>query len=477
MSLSLSMLGAADTVTGSKTLLSYRGQKWLVDCGLFQGPKDIRQRNWETFSPDPRTLSGVLLTHAHLDHCGFLPRLVREGFSGRIHGTIATKELAAIVLRDAAWLEEESAHYANKSGYSHHKPALPLFTQDDAEKAISHFEGHPRHEWIPLGEGISFRFLRAGHIPGASLVQVHVMTTKGPRLMTFSGDLGNHRSLVMRGPEPLLETDLLVLESTYGSRLQSRRDGLESMAEIARRTFARQGVLVIPAFAIGRAMEIVYMFRTLEDRGMIPAVPIILDSPMATAALSVGLRHTEDHGLDSAFLGQKDQLEAFKPKYFELSSSADESLAACMRDGPMVIVSASGMLSGGRILHHLKARLPHEKNTMIFAGYQAEGSKGRWLQDFAMGKQEGKLRIHHKEVEVEAEIVTMDELSAHADYQDMMEWLRGLKKAPELTIVNHGSEESQKALRDRIKKELGWHVVTAFEQRHTSIWDDKFAKS
>jgi metallo-beta-lactamase family protein len=234
-------------------------------------------------------------------------------------------------------------------------------------------------------------------------------------------------------------------------------------------------VLVIPAFAIGRAMELVYMFRTLEDRGTIPAVPIILDSPMASAALTVSLRHDEDHSLNSAFLAQKDAFEAFKPKYFEISTSSDESMASCMRDGPMVIVSASGMLSGGRILHHLKARLPDAKNTMIFAGYQAEGSKGRWLQDFVMGKQSGVFRIHHKEVEVEAEIVTMDELSAHADYQDMMEWLGGLRKAPELTIINHGSEEAQIAMRDRIKKELGWQVVTAFEQRHTPLWDIKGA--
>ena len=473
MSLSISLIGAADTVTGSKTLLSYRGQKWLIDCGLFQGTKDMRLRNWESFSPDPATIQGVILTHAHLDHSGFLPRLVKQGFHGPIHATGATAELTSIVLRDAAWLEEETAQYANKSGYSHHKPALPLFTQDDAERAIKLLKSHPRHEWIPLSEGLSRRFLRAGHIPGASLVQIHAVTTKGPRLITFSGDLGNHRSHVMRGPEPLLETDFLVLESTYGDRLQSRKDGLDTLAEIARRTFARRGVLVIPAFAIGRAMEIVYMFRTLEDAGKIPAVPIVLDSPMAAAALTVALKHDEDHTLNSAFLAQKDREDAFKPRFFEVSTSSDDSMAASMRDGPLVIVSASGMLNGGRILHHLKRRLPDEKNTMIFSGYQAEGTKGRWLQEYAQGKQLGTLRIHHKEVEVEAEIVTMDELSAHADYQDIIEWLRDFKRPPELTVVNHGSETAQQAMRDRIKKELGWTVCTASEQKYYQLWDQK----
>lgn len=450
----VSFLGAADTVTGSRTLVSFRGRQWLVDCGLFQGGKALRDRNWLPFEPDPATLDGIILTHAHLDHSGYLPKICREGFRGRIIATTGTTDLCQILLRDAAKLEEESAAFANDSGYSHHRPALPLFTEEDAEKAISLFEPRPRYEWITLPGGISLRFLRAGHIIGASMVQLAFEDDTGQKVITFSGDIGNGRSYILRGPDPLPASDVLVLESTYGDRLQPRTSGLEMLGEIVRRTAARDGVLVIPAFAVGRAQELTYMLRLLEDRNLIPKIPVVLDSPMATAAMSVCLHHGEDQVLDSAFHGTSDP---FRPHLFEVSTTSDESMLTCMRSGPMIVISASGMLNGGRILHHLKRRLPDPKNTVLFSGYQAEGTKGRFLQE--TGAASGSLRIHHQDVAVEAEIVTLDHLSSHADQQDIIDYIERMRSFPKRIFLNHGTPDAQSTLAKVLHERFGIETV------------------
>lgn len=450
MSVKLSFLGATDTVTGSRTLISFRGRRLLVDCGLFQGAKPVRDRNWARFSPSPDGIDKIILTHAHLDHSGYLPRICREGFKGRIVATEGTTDLCTILLRDAAWLEEEAARYANETGYSNHKPALPLFTTEDAEMALSRFERHPRRQWIDLGDGVALRFLRAGHIVGASLVQLSFDLGTSQKLITFTGDLGNGRSYILRGPDQLNETDVLVLESTYGDRAQPRTSGLEALAAVVRRTAEREGVLLIPAFAVGRAQEITYMLRLLEDRGLIPSIPVILDSPMATSAMEVCLRHSADQVLSSAFHGSA---EPFLPRGFEVSASSDDSMLACMRPGPLIVISASGMLSGGRILHHLKRRLPDAKNTLLFTGYQAEGSKGRYVQDQAA--KAGTVRIHHTEIPVEAEIVTLEHLSSHVDQQDILDYIERMRKLPAMVLVNHGTPEAQATLARKLEERFG----------------------
>lgn len=465
MTLTLDFLGAADTVTGSRTLVGYRGRQWLIDCGLFQGPPAIRERNWQPFAPDPSALSGVILTHAHLDHSGFLPRLSKEGFTGPVLATSGTAAFSRILLMDAAKLEEESARFANEKGYSRHKPALPLFTEDDAWRALALFETRPRHEWLPLADGLALRFLRAGHIIGSSLVQLMAETSDGPRVITFSGDLGNGRSQVLRPPESFGETDVLVVEGTYGLRHQPRVGALAALAQVIRRTFARGGVVMIPAFAVGRAQEITYMLRLLEDQGAIPRVPVILDSPMAAAAMEVCLAHGEDQILDSAFLGAGDP---FRPHRFEVASSPDQSMLACMRDGPMIVISASGMLSGGRILHHLKHRLPDPRHTVLFAGYQAEGSKGRYLQE--QGALSGSMRIFKEEVAVHAEIVTMDHLSSHADADDVLQWMERSRRLPTRVLINHGEPDAQAALAAKIRDRFGITATPAASERRHRFW-------
>ena len=447
MTVKLEFIGATDTVTGSRTLVTYRGKTWLVDCGLFQGSKPIRDRNREPLPLPPHGLAGVILTHAHLDHSGYLPRLWKEGHRPRVLATSGTVDLCRILLLDAAKLEEESADYAERSGYSHHKPAEPLFRTEDAEGALTLLVPVARDQWIQIEESVSVRFLRAGHIIGASMVQFLFEGEAGGRILTFSGDVGNDRSHIMKGPATLPESDALVLESTYGDRLQPRSPSLPAFAAIVNRTLTRGGVLVVPAFAVGRAQEVTYMMRLLEESNLIPKVPVLLDSPMASAAATIFLRHTEDQVVSSPFNSLDSQ--PFEPALFETVTSSDASMIACMRDGPMVVISASGMLNGGRILHHLKARLPDRRNTVMFTGFQAEGTKGRFLQEMQT-RGGGDLRIHHQPIAVEAEIVTLDHLSSHADYQDTLEWLGRGQKVPAQILVNHGAPATQRSFVTRL---------------------------
>ncbi|MBS1983235.1 MAG: MBL fold metallo-hydrolase [Bdellovibrionales bacterium] len=457
MSIQIEFLGAAGNVTGSRTLIRFEGKRYLVDCGLFQGSKELRARNWEPFVKDAASLEAAILTHAHLDHSGYLPRLKREGFKGKVFATHGTTDLANVLLRDAAKLQEEDAEYANRTGHSRHKPAFPLFTVKDAEAVLAQFAPQLRDEWLRIDRNLGLRFIRAGHIVGASFVQLSFGMGNESRLVTFSGDIGHSRSKVLRGPDDLAETDVLILESTYGNRKHpTDKEASADLADIASRTFARGGVLVIPAFAVGRAQELIYLLRMLEDEGRIPSVPVILDSPMSVTATEIFLRHTEDHIYPAAF-----DERSFYPKQFRATQSQDESFGACMMDGPAVVISASGMLSGGRVLHHLKKRLPDEKNTVLFVGYQAEGSKGRFLLE--QGKKVGSIRIHHQEVAVEAEIASIEGLSAHADADEMIAWLSHFKRPPMKVFLNHGVAESAKALEAKIRTHCGWDA-TALEK-------------
>lgn len=463
MEIGVSFLGASKGVSGSRTLVEFGKNKWLIDCGLFQGPKAVRDLNRDAFQIDPAKIDQIILTHAHLDHSGYLPRIFREGYKGTVFCTHGTADLCKILLRDAAFLEEEFARYANETKYSNHKPAIPLFTVQDAELSISRIKSFPREDWQTLCDGVRFRFLRAGHIIGASLIQMEFKDSRHSKTLTFSGDVGHNRSFILRGPQEGIESDFLLLESTYGNRRHPQTDVLETFSEIYRKTIKRGGVLVIPAFAVGRAQEVTYMIRLLEDQGRIPKVPVILDSPMSISAMEVCLNHHEDRLVNS---GHKSG-EEFKPHQFELSETPDQSMLACMKEGPFVVISASGMLSGGRILHHLKRRLPDSRNTVLFCGYQAEGTKGRFLQENAASLKE--IRIHHQEVSIAAEIATIDHLSAHADQGELLDWISRMRRLPRLIAVNHGDIESQKAMAVAIKDRFDIQTITASDGHKVTI--------
>lgn len=459
MALQLEFLGGVGTVTGSKTLLRFEHANYLLDCGLFQGHRDLRKMNWSDPSFDFKSLERIILTHAHLDHSGYVPRLWKLGCRTKVLCSKGTAALCEILWKDAAHLQEEDAEFANRTGYSSHKPAAPLFDASDAEGAISLLEGRARDEWIQIGKNVGVRFLRSGHIVGSSFVQFSVHDGATSRLITFSGDVGNGRLRTLKGPVDLIETDYLVLESTYGDRDQSRTDPKVELGEILTKTIKRGGVTIIPAFSIGRSQEIIYLIRLLEDEGVIPAVPVVLDSPMSNAATDVYLSFSEDNAITNGHSGEESQ---FFPKLFERIESADESMMACTRDGPLIVISAAGMLTGGRVLHHLKKRLPDEKNTVLFVGYQAEGSKGRFLQE--KGKSEGKIRIHHEEVDVNAEISTIGSLSAHVDSADILAWLGRMRKLPKQIFINHGSPEASRALAKKITDQFGILTTAVLDQ-------------
>lgn len=446
----LKFLGGSQTVTGSKISLSLEDKIFLIDCGLFQGGPELRAQNWDPFPIPVQKFQAVILTHAHLDHSGYLPRLVKQGYNGPVFCTQGTRDLCEILLLDSAHLQEEDAIYANKTGHSRHKPALPLYSAEDVEDTLKLFRPLQRNTWIAISESVSIRFRRSGHIVGSSFVELRYQNLHSgeSKILVFSGDIGHNHSKILIGPdEAPPEADLLVLESTYGGKTRSRADPLVEMESVARRTLERGGVLLIPAFAVGRSQEVLHIIRLLEDAGKIPRVPVLLDSPLASKATSVFKNHPEDHVFGTAFL---DFDLNFWPSRFEIIESTDDSFMACMRGGPLIVVSAAGMLSGGRILHHLKRRVSEEKNTVLFVGYQAEGSKGRYLQELKSGQ--GEIRIHHTQIPVNCEIVTLDSLSAHGDPQDLSDWLRKVSTTHTHILLNHGTPEAAKALKDHLGK-------------------------
>ncbi len=455
MKASLKFLGAAGTVTGSRTVFDYHHSPYLIDCGLFQGHRDLRAKNWEPFDYDPALLKGVLLTHAHLDHSGYLPRLVKGGYRAPIHCSKGTADLLKFMLLDSAKIQEEDASFANRTGHSHHKPALPLYNKADAEKTIELIQTWEDDEWLNLETGLSMKAYRAGHIIGARSLLFSFQTSSGPERICFSGDLGHDRAKTLRGPSGPSEAEHIVLESTYGDRLHPKVDPMELFAQVVNETTKKNGVLVIPAFAVGRAQELLYMLRLIEDSGAIDKYPVVLDSPMSSRATSTFLNHPEDHRLGEDFSVKSEQ--NFLPHNFHATEGPDDSMIACVQNGPLIVISAAGMLSGGRILHHLKSRLPIKENTVLFVGYQAEGSKGRYLQD--IGIKAGSMRIHHEEIEVKAQVKTLPALSAHGDADDMLEWLRNFKQEPKNVFLNHGNRETAEAWGHTIKNRLGWKNI------------------
>ena len=443
MTLRLRFLGGVGTVTGSKYLVSAGANRLLVDCGLFQGYKQLRLRNWAPMPVDAGDLDAVLLTHAHLDHSGALPLLVRQGFSQRIFSTEATRDLCAILLPDSGYLQEQDAAFANRHGFSRHHPALPLYTQDDATRAMVNFSPVPFHEPLKLACGARAEFLRAGHILGAAMIRLEWQGTK----ILFSGDLGRPNDPTMFAPEAPGEADYLLIESTYGNRKHSSTPPEDALAAAIGRTAARGGTVIIPSFAVGRSQNLlVYLSRLKRDR-RIPDLPIFLDSPMALDATEIYSAHPGDHKMTAA-----DMRAAFGvAKYIR---TAEESKQLDQSPMPKVIISASGMATGGRVLHHLKSYAPDRRSLILFAGYQAGGTRGA-----AMLAGAESIKIHGQYIPVRAEIAELTMLSAHADAGEIMAWLKGFARAPKMTFVTHGEPAAADALRHRIAEELGWPAL------------------
>ncbi|NUQ77327.1 MAG: MBL fold metallo-hydrolase [Polyangiaceae bacterium] len=436
----ISFLGAASTVTGSKYLVTTSERRILVECGLFQGLKELRLRNWAPLPIPVHTIDAVVLTHAHMDHSGYLPSLRKQGFTGKIFCTAATLDLCGLLLRDSGSIQEEDAAYANKKGFSKHHPALPLYTQKDAEAVLHQFSTVPWEREHYLGGGISVRFSPAGHILGAAIVTLQ--TPEGR--IVFSGDLGRMRDPIMRPPVPVAEADWLVIESTYGDRLHENADPEEQLAAVVRRVTDRGGVLLIPAFAVGRSQLMLYYLHRLKERGLFKNVPVFLNSPMAANVGEILCEYHLEHALSAV------ETRAVC-NTARIIQDVAESRALNERRGPMIIVSASGMLTGGRILHHLKAFGHDPKNGILLAGYQAPGTRGG---DLVRGAK--ALKIHGGMVPILAEVFTMDTLSAHADQDELMLWLRGFQSPPKTTFITHGEPPAAATLAQRIEKELGW---------------------
>lgn len=438
----LTFLGATGTVTGSRYLLDVAGRRVLVDCGLFQGYKQLRLRNWAVPPFDPRDIDAVVLTHAHLDHSGYLPLLVKRGFRGRIYCTPATFELCRILLPDSGFLQEEQARFANRHGISKHRPALPLYTEQDAEASLEFFETvrfNDRFEPVP---GVDVVFRRAGHLLGAASVQLRTTAAS----ITFSGDLGRPDDPLLRPPASPARTDYLVVESTYGHRTHEPADLEAQIGDLIRIVHGRGGTVLIPTFAVGRAQLVMLLLARLKARGAIPDVPVYLDSPMAIDATQLYRVFASEHRLSAEEC-------AAMCRVATLTRTVEQSKALDHLDGPAVILSASGMATGGRILHHLKTFAPNPKNLIMFTGYQAGGTRGAALVNGAR-----TIRLLGQDVPVNAPVVQLESMSAHADADELVAWMRRVPEPPRHTYITHGEPAASDALRQKIERELGWRV-------------------
>ncbi len=440
--------GACGSVTGSSTLLRWGDRQLLVDCGLYQGDDELEQRNWRSFRFAPHELDAVVLTHAHLDHTGLLPRLLAEGFEGPIYCTRASRGLVSLILQDAGHIQEEQARYARKKGYSGHANPQPLYTEKDARRTIKRLRAvsfDDRHEIAP---GIAVRYRRAGHLLGAGSIEVSAKGSDGERrTWCFSGDVGRYDVPILKDPEPPLdEPSALVLEATYGDRLHANSDPESEFREAIRRVFARGGSVIIPAFALGRTQEVLYHLSHLVERDELDPDDVFLDSPMAIKATDLYQQAKQEHDEDLAE-DVRNHLSALQADRFRRCRKSSESKALNNRKSPCVIVASSGMANGGRVVHHLKRRLGDERSAVIFTGYQASGTRGRQLVSGAK-----RVRIHGESVSVRAEILSLRGLSAHGDSDDLLHWCESLAASPERIFLNHGEDDSRKALAVRLRE-------------------------
>jgi len=465
----IQFLGAAGTVTGSKHLIntsetssSKDGFQVLVDCGLFQGQKDWRELNWRDTPVPAKEIDAVILTHAHLDHCGWIPRLVREGFRGPIYATPPTIDLCGIILPDSGHLQVEVAAFYNKTNKSKHHPALPLYTEEDAHESLQYFKPVAVGQTIELSAELSFRFVRAAHILGSCMAEIALTTNGQTRRLLFTGDIGrvvDHKvapgKVVHSGPAEGEAADVVVMESTYGNRLHPVEDPMPELAALISATASRGGSVVIPAFAIERTQKLVFILKHLMESGNIPRIPVFCDSPMAIKAVEVFLKHDEEYSDDTRSMIKRYGSPLDWPGFtFALTSEESKKINAVLV--PSIIISSSGMVTGGRVLHHLAQRLPDPKNLVLFIGFQAPGTRG-----FTIKSKSPEVKIFGDFVPIRAQIAALEQFSDHADPPEMLEWLRTFRNRPEMTYLVHGEPDASGQLRDLMKKELGWHVDVA----------------
>lgn len=467
----IQFLGAAGTVTGSKHLVNTGDHQALVDCGLFQGKKEWRERNWNDTPIPAREIDAVILTHAHLDHCGWIPRLVQEGFGGRIYATPATIDLCGVVLPDSGHLQEEEAEFHNKHRSSKHDPALPLYTLADAEKAMAQFTPVAFYQEVVLSPTLKFRFVHAAHILGSAMAEVTVSDGGGPRALLFSGDIGRVREaeivapgkVVRHGPEEGEQADLLVMESTYGNRDHPKTDPRPELAALIRKTVARGGSMVVPAFAVERTQKFLFLMKEMMEAGEIPAVPVHTDSPMAIKAVNIFLKHQDEFTERTRQLVAKYGTPLEWPGFFFDTNVVDSKKINDSRY-PMIIVSSSGMVTGGRVLHHLRRRLPDPRNTVLFIGFQAPGTRGAIIKSGARA-----VRIFSEEVPIRAEIAMFEQFSDHADTSELLTWLRTFQRAPKRVFLVHGEPDAAQKLQGALQRELHWDVQIAGYMQKTDV--------
>jgi metallo-beta-lactamase family protein len=450
MGQSITFLGAAETVTGSKHLLTLDGHKVLVDCGLFQGGQELRERNWKPLPINPSEIEAIVITHAHLDHIGYLPKLVKDGYNGPIYSTKATVDLSRISLPDSGRLQEEDAHFASKHGLGQHHPALPLYNEADAYKCLKLFKPIHYYQMQELPGKAQFQFMPAGHILGSGFAEIYF--ENGERIL-MSGDLGRYNTPIIKDPTTVEFAEYLVIESTYGDRLHAHEDTEGKMAEIFTKAHEEGGIVLVPSFAIGRTQELLYFINDLEEKNRIPRIPIFIDSPMATTTTGVYASAQEEHDSDMKIRVDKGG-KPLHPENVTFVRDSEQSRALNSQRGPMVIIAGSGMANGGRIVHHLLHHLGDTSTTVLFTGYQAEGTLGRRLIEGA-----DRVRIHGNEVEVRAEVAVLNSLSAHADQGEILAWLGKFKQPPKQTFIVHGEPPAQKVLQSKINELLHWNTV------------------
>ncbi len=450
----LTFLGAAGTVTGSKYLVEAEGKRLLVDCGLFQGLKELRLRNWNPLPQKPSTFDWCVLTHAHLDHTGYLPRLVRDGFRGPIFADAATIELCNILLPDSAHLQEEDAERAGRKGYSKHAVPVPLYSSNDVGPVLIAFKEIPRADTFTISPQFTVRPHNAGHILGASSLELTITENGKKTVVLFSGDVGRYNQPILKDPEPPVRCDVLLCESTYGDRDHPSDSPEDALADVVNRVAKRGGVIVIPAFAVDRTQAIMYIIRKLEDAKRIPRLPVYVDSPMAISVTGLYLRHHEDH--DLTFTQEEAAGNPLDAHTVHFMRAVEDSKKINDVKTPAIIISASGMATGGRVLHHIAQRAPDRRNAILLAGFQAEGTRGRSLEEGAK-----TLRIHGEDVPIAAEVINLRQFSAHAGKSELLRWLTGLPAPPRQTYLVHGEPQASAALKSAIETNFKWQVALA----------------
>jgi metallo-beta-lactamase family protein len=441
----LTFFGGAGTVTGSKTLLQVNRFKILVDCGLFQGLKEFREKNWELISTDVSSLNVVFLTHAHLDHSGYLPMLIKNGYNGKIYCTEATRDLTEIILLDSAKIQEEDAARANKYEYSKHSPAKPLYTVEDAKETIKRLETYQFNKWHTINKNISFKFVNSGHILGSAFVILKV----NHKIIVFSGDLGRKKPILLNPFEYIEKADYLIVESTYGNRIHKNSSITEKLLYCINKTYEKGGILIIPSFSVERAQEIIYLLSLLKQENKLPKIPIYLDSPMGVDATNIYFSHPNSHKLTD------DDIQNMISTV-QLISEVAVSKAIVNDTNPKIVLAGSGMITGGRVLHYLENLIGNKKNSILIVGFQAEGTRGR-----ALISGDPELKFFGKYHKINAEIFKINEFSGHADQSEILDWLRNFKTAPTLTFINHGEPHQSQALKTKIETTLNWKCTVA----------------